>query len=194
MLPVSHFKSKEPCSAWDRTAHIHHRTMTAITANFTFNFKIFLFFFLIELPAKLFGEPQNCRVGTFRLQQGVFVVAAGPIHHFQHAGKSPLRFVPRSQALPATTHRLGRMQAQEDKKKADKSVTSYRWVPVLFFPATGELSACWLIPLICLLCLPSLRGNKKSSTRGIFIPRSPKVFPKHNVPVYKLFTLYFIQH
>lgn len=98
--PVSHSKSKEPRSAQDRAAHIYH---TTIIASFTFNFKIFFIFSLIELPAKLFGNLQNSRVGTFRLQQEVFVVAAGPVHHFQPAGQNPLRFVPGSQALPATT-------------------------------------------------------------------------------------------
>lgn len=60
----------------------------------------------MELLAKLFAEPQQCCVGTFRLQQGVFVIAAGPVHHFHHAEHNPLRFVVTgSQVLPATTHR-----------------------------------------------------------------------------------------
>lgn len=89
------------------------------------------------------------------------------------------------------------MQAQEDKKKADESVPSYRWVPRLLFQSQVDSGARWFIPLIYLLCLPSLRGEekKKSTTQiEIFIHRSPKVFPKHNMPVYKLFTVYFIQH
>lgn len=102
--------------------------MIAIIANFTFKFKNEKCNdFLTELQVKLFGEPQQCCVGTFRLQQEVFVVAAGPVRHFHHAEQNPLRFVVAgSQVLPTATHRQGKMQAQEDKKKADKSVTSYR--------------------------------------------------------------------
>lgn len=35
--------------------------------------------FLMQLLAKLFGEPQQCCAGTFRLQQEVCVIAAGPV-------------------------------------------------------------------------------------------------------------------
>lgn len=60
----------------------------------------------MELLAKLFGEPQQCCVGTFRLQQEAFVVAAGPVRHFHHAEQNPLRFVVTgNQVLPAARHR-----------------------------------------------------------------------------------------
>lgn len=92
------FQDQKPCSA-QGSPHLPHYC----NSQFIFKLKNNYSFFLIELPAKLSGEPQNCCVGTFRLQQEVFVVAAGPVHHFQHAGQSPLRFVPGSQALAATT-------------------------------------------------------------------------------------------
>ena len=103
-------KSTEPrlLGAVDRAIVIYRRTATAIIANFTFIFKNGkkVMIFLMELLAKVFGEPQQCCVATFRLQQEVFVIAAEPVRHSHRAEQNPWRFVVTgSQVSPTTAHR-----------------------------------------------------------------------------------------